>query len=137
MRCWWDQPRCKLFEVNVDADEARRDLAEGLTVSRNNGVVGYSPSDLFNKPSPHELIKQLGLGVMQPPHVAGNHISGAVDMARRGPQQIHPHTTNPDGGVHVARREEQACDLRTWRKNGKDERAGTSLCRGRSKTWKR
>ena len=125
MRCWWDQPRCKLFGVNVGADEARRDLTGDLRINRNNMVVGYSPSNLFNEPSLHEFIEQLGLRVMQPPHVTGNYTSGAVDMARRDSQKMHPRTTGPDSGVHVARRRGQACDLWTWWKNGKGERSAT------------
>jgi len=95
-------------------------------------MVRYSPSGLFNKPSVYELIEQLGLCVMQPSRVTGNHISGAADMPRRGSQQMGPHTTDPDGGVHVAQRKGLVCDFRTWRKNGKDEGVGTPR-RGRSK----
>ena len=90
-----------------------RDLTGGLTVSRHNGMIRYSPSDLFNKPSFHELIEQLGLRVMQPSRVTGNHISRAVDVARRGSQQMRPHTTDPDGRVHVAQRKGLVCDFRT------------------------
>jgi hypothetical protein len=49
---------------------------------------------------------------------------------------MRPHTNDPDGGVHMTQRKEQVCDLRTWRKNGRDEMAGTSR-RGRSGAWKR
>jgi len=107
--------------VCVGAGEARRDLARSLRVSRQDGVVGYSPGGLVNESSIHELIEQLGLCVMQPPGVAGDHISDAGDTARGCSQQICPHTTGPDRGEYVTRREERVCDLRAWRKNGKDE----------------
>jgi hypothetical protein len=109
----------------------RRDLAGGLGVSRQGGVADCSPSDLINESSIHEFIEQLGLCMMQPRCVAGNHIAGAEDAARSDSRQIRPHTVDPGGAVRVAGDEERACDRRTWRKNGKDGRAGTR--RGRSR----
>ena len=47
---------------------------------------------------------------------------------------MRPRTAGPDGGVHVAQRKRRVCDFRTWRRNGKDEKAGTPLrVLGRSK----
>lgn len=76
-----DQPRCRLFGVNVGADEARRDLARGLTVNRRNRAGNYPPGDLFDESSVYELIEKFGLRVVQPPHVTGDRISNAVDTA--------------------------------------------------------
>ena len=117
--------------MNADVGGVRRDLAGGLGVSRQGGVADCSPSDLINESSIHEFIEQLGLCMMQPPYVAGNHIAGAEDAARSDSQQIRLHTVDPGGAVRVAVDEERACDRRTWRKNGKGGRAGTRQGRSR------
>lgn len=98
----WDQSRCISSAVCAGAGGACRDLAKSLRPSKQDGVVSYSPSDLVDECSIHELVEQLGLCMMQPLRVTGNHISYAGDATRYGSQQTHPHTTSPGGGVYVA-----------------------------------
>lgn len=91
--------------MNASAGEMHRDLAKGLTISRENGLGSYSPSDLFNKSSIHEFIEQVRLCMMGTLLVTCNHISAAVDAARGSSQQMHPHSA----------------DLRYLRPGGKNE----------------